>query len=56
MSQRVTKSESDIIVMPGRSLRRGILSFLIDGSEVPEELMENIEAPAVRIILKTNSQ
>jgi len=40
MSQCVTKSESDIIAMRGLSLRRGILSFLVDGSEVPDELTE----------------
>jgi arylsulfatase A-like enzyme len=38
MSQRVTKSEDDIKAMRGRSLRRGILPFLADGTEVPEEL------------------
>ena len=38
MSQRVTKSESDIIALRGRSLRRGILPFMVDGSEVPEDL------------------
>ena len=38
MSQRVTKSESEIIAMRGQSLRRGILPFMVDGSEVPEEL------------------
>ena len=48
MSQRVTKSESDIIVMPGRSLRREILPFLIDGSEVPEELTEKYRGPSRR--------
>ncbi|WP_299816946.1 sulfatase-like hydrolase/transferase [uncultured Roseibium sp.] len=38
MSQRVTRSEDDIAAMRGRSIRRGILPFLKDGSEVPEEL------------------
>ena len=37
-AQRVTKSEDDIRAMRGRSLRRGILPFLVDGSEVDEEL------------------
>jgi arylsulfatase A-like enzyme len=45
MSQRVTKSESDIIAMRGLSLRRGILSFLVDGSEVPDELTEKYRGP-----------
>jgi len=40
MSQRVTKSEDDIKAMRGRSLRRGILPFMIDGSEVDEELVQ----------------
>jgi len=39
MSQRVTKSEDDIKAMRGRSLRRGILPFLADGTEVDEELL-----------------
>ena len=38
MSQRVTKSEDDIKAMRGKSIRRGILPFLKDGTEVPEEL------------------
>mgnify|MGYP006000360677 FL=1 len=45
MSQRVTKSESDIDSMRGRSMRRGILPFLVDGSEVPEELTEKYRGP-----------
>ena len=38
MSQRVTRSEDDIKNMRGNSLRKGILIFLKDGSEVDEEL------------------
>ena len=45
MSQRVTKSDSDIIVKRGQSLRRGVLAFLVDGSEVPEELTEKYRGP-----------
>ena len=41
MSQRVTKSDADIEAMRGRSMRRGILPFLADGTEVPEELLEH---------------
>ena len=37
-AQRVTMSDEAIIARRGRSLRRGILPFLFDGSEVPEEL------------------
>ena len=40
MSQRVTKSDDDIEAMRGKSLRRGILPFLADGSEVPDELTQ----------------
>ena len=36
-AQRVTKSDDDIRQMRGRSLRRGILPFLADGTEVPED-------------------
>jgi len=38
MSQRVTRSEDDIETMRGKSGRRGILPFMYDGSEVPDEL------------------
>lgn len=38
-AQRVTKSDDDLLTMRGRSLRRGILPYLADGSEVPEELL-----------------
>ena len=46
LSQRVTRSEDDIKVMRGRSGRKGILPFLVDGSEVPEELTEKIRGPS----------
>ena len=46
MSQRVTRSEDDIKAMRGRSLRRGILPFLFDGSEVDEELTGKYRGPA----------
>ncbi len=48
MSQRVTRSEADIATMRGRSLRRGVLPFLYDGSEVPAELVEKYQGPAER--------
>ena len=38
MSQRVTMSDETIENMRGKSMRRGILPFLVDGSEVAEEL------------------
>ena len=37
-AQRVTKSDDDIRAMRGKSLRKGILPFMVDGTEVPEEL------------------
>lgn len=46
MSQRVTKSEADIINMRGNSMRKGILPFLYDGSEVPQELTSKYTGPA----------
>ena len=45
MSQRVTKSDADIQAMRGRSMRRGILPFLADGTEVPEELLAKYTGP-----------
>ena len=42
MSQRVTKSDEDIKAMRGRSLRRGILPFLADGTEVDDEFSVEI--------------
>lgn len=45
LAQRVTKSEADIIAMRGKSGRKGILPFLVDGSEVPEELTEKYRGP-----------
>lgn len=38
MSQRVTRSDADIIESRGKSMRKGIVPFLNDGSEVPKEL------------------
>ncbi len=43
LSQRVTKSEDDIKAMRGRSLRRGIIPFLADGTEVDPELLEKYQ-------------
>ncbi|WP_299475491.1 sulfatase-like hydrolase/transferase [uncultured Roseibium sp.] len=47
-AQRVTRSDDDIRGMRGRSMRRGILPFLVDGSEVPEELTEHYRGPALQ--------
>ncbi|MEM9522576.1 MAG: sulfatase-like hydrolase/transferase [Pseudomonadota bacterium] len=46
MSQRVTRSDTDIDTMRGRSARRGLLPFLVDGSEVPAALTEKYRGPA----------
>ncbi len=53
MSQRVTRSDADIEAMRGRSARRGILPFLKDGSEVPEELTAKYRGPARQTHLKS---
>jgi arylsulfatase A-like enzyme len=45
-AQRVTKTDDDIKNTRGRSLRRGILPFLVDGTEVPDELTANYRGPA----------
>lgn len=46
VAQRVTKSDDDIKAMRGRSIRRGILPFMMDGSEVPKELTDKYCGPA----------
>ena len=53
LSQRVTRSESDIKGMRGRSARKGILPFLVDGTEVPDELTEQYQGPAPHDYRKT---
>lgn len=40
LSQRVTRSDADIAAMRGKSLRKGILPFLVDGNEVDEDLTQ----------------
>ena len=45
-SQRVTLSERTIIEGRGKSMRKGILPFLGDGSEVPDELKARYVGPA----------
>lgn len=47
-AQRVTRSDDDIRAMRGTSLRRGILPFLVDGTEVPDDLTEAYRGPAPR--------
>ncbi|KNG93609.1 sulfatase-like hydrolase/transferase [Pseudaestuariivita atlantica] len=39
-SQKVTRSDAETLAGHGASLRLGILTFLYDGSEVPEEMTE----------------
>ena len=38
MSQRTTRSDADLAEMRGKSIRRGIVLGLYDGTEVSEEL------------------
>ena len=49
MSQRVTRSEDDIEHMRGSSRRRGILPFLVDGSEAPEEFTAKYRGPVSQV-------
>ena len=51
MAQRVTMSDDDIRAARGSSMRRGILPFLVDGSEVPAELTEKYRGPARQVHL-----
>ena len=51
-AQRVTKSDEEIVNMRGKSLRKGILPFLIDGTEVPGELMVTYRGPAPERFVK----
>ncbi|KHQ53006.1 sulfatase-like hydrolase/transferase [Mameliella alba] len=53
MAQRVTMSDDDVRAARGRSMRRGILPFLADGSEVPEELTVKYRGPARQVHAKT---
>ena len=48
MSQRVTRSDDDIRASRGASLRRGILPFMVDGSEVDEALLSKYKGKAKR--------
>ena len=45
MSQRITRSDDDIRAMRGRSMRRGILPFIYDATEVPEILTSKYRNP-----------
>jgi arylsulfatase A-like enzyme len=47
-AQRVTRSKADIRAMRGKSLRKGILPFLADGSEVDPELTAKYRGKARR--------
>jgi arylsulfatase A-like enzyme len=54
MSQRVTRSEQEIINMRGRSGRLGVLPFMYDGSEVPEELTQKYRGPVGQVYAKAD--
>ncbi|WP_420862500.1 sulfatase-like hydrolase/transferase [Algirhabdus cladophorae] len=45
-SQRITKSNSDIETTRGKSLKRGVLPFMYDGSEVPLEWTQKYRGQA----------
>jgi hypothetical protein len=48
----VTRSEQEIINMRGRSGRLGVLPFMYDGSEVPEELTQKYRGPVGQVYAK----
>ncbi|SHE65127.1 Arylsulfatase A [Litoreibacter ascidiaceicola] len=52
LAQRVTRSEDDIKASRGKSMRRGILPFLVDGTEVPDELTSKYTGPAPKSYLE----
>jgi len=56
LSQRVTKSDADIAAMRGRSMRRGVLPFLYDGTEVPAELVEKYHGTAQADYTRENDE
>lgn len=47
-AQRVTFSDADAAAKSGASLRKGILPFLIDGREVPDDLTATYRGPALK--------
>ena len=49
LAQRVTMSDADIERARGASLRKGIMPFLVDGSEVPPELTGAYRGPARQV-------
>jgi arylsulfatase A-like enzyme len=51
-AQRVTRSDADIDAMRGASARKGILPFLVDGSEVPDAWTEKYRGRARQIHVK----
>jgi arylsulfatase A-like enzyme len=53
LAQRVTMSDDDILAARGRAVRRGILPFLVDGSEVPPDLTEKYRGPARQVHVGT---
>jgi arylsulfatase A-like enzyme len=48
MSQRVTRSDEDIVAMRGKSLSRGILPFLKDGTEVNTKMTAAYRGPVAQ--------
>ncbi len=47
-AQRVTMSDDAIKSMRGKALRKGIMPFLVDGTEVPEELTQHYRGPVTQ--------
>ncbi len=51
MAQRVTMSDDDVRAARGAAMRRGILPFLVDGSEVPPEITQKYRGPIRQVHL-----
>ena len=49
MAQRLTMSDAEIVARRGASARKGILPFLVDGSEVPDDLTGRYRGPARQV-------
>ena len=46
LSQRVTRSDEEIVAMRGASLKKGVLPFMVTGKEVPEALTQRYRGKA----------
>lgn len=56
MAQRVTMSDDDVRAARGAAMRRGILPFLVDGSEVPPEITQKYRGPIRQVHLTVEEE